>query len=248
MLFRKSKPAAQAHITPESVEPSGVSPNGPDTIVMDTLRVATVIASTRWRRPGCDKRREQELERALLILERTAACTDLALERLAEVSASLEIGQRERTYLMRGLMMARIEEVLESLVDLAKMAAHDGVNLLGTNTSGLKVSLEAGDFNYSLAPVCIHRDRTGLNIPLMTGAFEDGEETGRVVASVARGQRRLQAFAARLSGDADVIIGLLQRLRDKTAEVTEENAQREATLAALRNRSKPSEQHETVIA
>jgi hypothetical protein len=145
------------------------------------------------------------------------------------------------------LMMARIEEVLESLFDLAKMAAHDDVNLLGSDTNGLKVRLEAGDFNYSLAPVCIYRGRNGLNVPLMTSAFEDGDETGRVVAAVTRGQRRLQTFAARLSSDADVVISLLQRLRDQTAKANLENAQREATLAVLRDQSKAAAHQEAAV-
>jgi hypothetical protein len=224
MLFRKAKNPSGSDAA------AGTRVSGSDPVRLDAARIAAVAAAARWRSPGSDLRREAELERAILVLERTAACADLALDRLGEVAASLETGRREQTYLMRGLMTGRVEELLDSLAGLARMSVQDGVNLLGPGRTGLRVQHEGGDFNYSLPPVCIHRGPEGLAIPLLHSAFEDDAETDRVTAAVARARRRLSVFAQRLAADAEVIIAMVEDLRQKRAEL--EAVERARTAAA----------------
>jgi hypothetical protein len=209
--------------------------NAPESEAMDSRRIAAVAASARWRSPGADLRREVELERAILVLERTAACVDLALERLAEVAASLQIGRREQTYLMRGLMTGRIEDLLEGLEGVVAMAAHDGTNLLGPGNVPFKVRLDAGDFNYTLAPICILRDRRGLDIAPLQSAFEDDAEALRMAAAVDRAIRRLTLFAGRLASDADVIITLVTDFRTKREALAKEAAEQALAVEALKD-------------
>jgi hypothetical protein len=234
-MFNRKPPAPKVKARPATglLNP-GVRANAPESQALDAGRIAAVAAGARWRSPGADLRREVELERAVLVLERTAACVDLALERLAEVVVSLEIGQREQTYLMRGLMTGRIEDLLESLEAVVTMAAHDGVNLLGPGDAAFKVRLEARDFNYTLAPVCVLRGRQGLDIAPLQSAFEDAEEARRMAHAVDRAIRRLRLFAGRLTADADVIIALVQDHRNKRTMLEAEAAARLAALAALK--------------
>jgi hypothetical protein len=227
----KSRDVLAADETPAA---PGSRVNAPDGAALDQRRIAAVVAASRWRSPGADLRREVELERAVLVLERTAACVDLVLERLAEVAASLDIGRREQTYLMRGLMTGRIEDLLESLEAVVTMAAHDGVNLLGPGNTPFRVRLEAGDFNYTLAPICVLRDRRGLDIAPLQSAFEDDAEALRILQAVRRAIRRLELFAARLTSDADVIIALVRDHQKRRAMLQQEAAMQSAALEALR--------------
>ena len=231
MFARKT---AQPKDRPGQLADPVMRANGPDGEALDPRRIAAVVAGSRWRSPGADLRREVELERAVLVLERTAACVDLALERLVEVANSLDIGRREQTYLMRGLMTGRIEDLLESLEAVATMAGHDGVNLLGPSNMPFRVRLEAGDFNYTLAPICILRDRRGLDIAPLQAAFEDDGEADRMSGAVGRAIRRLQLFAARLASDADVIINLVRDHSARRAQLAQEAARQSAAIQAIR--------------
>jgi hypothetical protein len=154
-------------------------------------------------------RRDSELRAALAVLERTAACTDLAIERLDEAASSVEAGRQSASPVMRGLLATRTDELLDSLERITLLAGEGGINLLDGGLQGLKVKVETGGLNYALAPICLRRDGRGFNIPVCDTAFEDAAESEAIARAIERARVRLAQFANRLAHDAASLSALI---------------------------------------
>ncbi len=189
-----------------SPRPIGPRPNGPDTPLMEPSALTRALRHAAWRDPRGERKKFTEVYAAVRTLERTAAYVDQALERLAEVAEALRIGQSTEHDLLRGLQAARIEELLDSLDRLSKMAAEGGLNLLNGESDSLYLDFGHEAFRYVLPPFDLRRGPKGLNIPQMKDGFENSSEIQSISQSVALAQVRVAQFAARLSHDAGMLV------------------------------------------
>jgi hypothetical protein len=200
--------------------------NGPDTPVMDVSAMKRALNHAAWRDPSLDRRKNDEVRAAIRTLERTAACVDLAQERLNEAAETLMLGQSSPERVMRGLLTARFEELLDSLERVAILAQDGYVNLLGgagdaphqqttkfrvaEQQNGLSLDIGTAGFSYVLTPIDIRRRQTGLDIPVLESGFDDAAETYGVETAVLRAQKRLAQFGERLSHDAVMLVKIAQ--------------------------------------
>lgn len=193
------------------------STNGPETPVLDQARLRRALDHAAWRDPSVQRRRDGELRGALAVLERTAACVDMAIERLDEAADAVAEGRIATSPVMRGLLATRTDELLDSLSRISLMAAEGEVNLLDGGQRGLRVGLERGGFGYALNPIALRRDGPGFNIPACETAFEDEDEAEAIALAIERARVRLAQFATRLAHDAATLSHLISTLPDHTA-------------------------------
>ncbi len=232
MLFgkrnrRPAAPVARPVITPADNARGLISlSNGPDTPVMDVSAMRRALNHAAWRDPSSERRRNDEVRAAIRTLERTAACVDLAQERLNEAAETLQLGQGSSEQVMRGLLTARFEELLDSLERIAILAQDGYVNLLGgqgengpvqtakyrvaQQENGLTLDIGTAGFSYVLTPIDIRRGPSGLDIAVLESGFDDAAETYEVETAVLRAQKRLLQFGERLSHDAVMLVKIAQ--------------------------------------
>lgn len=183
-------------------------------------RVARMLELAAWKDPTAGARRAEALDRAVQILERAAACTDMAVERLGEALDAMVQGQTSTSFVMRGLLSARVEELLDSLERIAIMARDGSVNLLDGGKGGLEIEIESEGFRYALNPINIRRGPAGLHIPVLMAAFEDEVEAAAMIHATRAAMEKVGRFAARLSEDATILASLVRTMRGarETAE------------------------------
>jgi hypothetical protein len=200
--------------------------NGPDTPVMDISAMKRALNHAAWRDPSVERRKSDEVRGAIRTLERTAACVDLAQERLNEAAETLMLGQSSPERVMRGLLTARFEELLDSLERVAILAQDGYVNLLGGTggtpsgqttkhrvahqENGLSLDIGTAGFSYVLTPIDIRRGQIGLDIPVLENGFDDAAETYEVETAVLKAQKRLAQFGERLRHDAIMLVRIAQ--------------------------------------
>jgi hypothetical protein len=189
---------------------------------MEPSALSRALRHAAWRDPRGERKKFTEVYAAVRTLERTAAYVDQALERLAEVAEALRIGQSTEHDLMRGLQAARIEELLDSLDRLSKMAAEGGLNLLNSESDSLYLDFGHEAFRYVLPPFDLRRGPKGLNIPQMKDGFENSSEIQSISQSVALAQVRVAQFAARLSHDAGMLVRMAKTYE---ADISVEDAE-----------------------
>ncbi|MFM1975781.1 MAG: hypothetical protein RL145_627 [Pseudomonadota bacterium] len=206
----------------------GPRPNGPDTPLMEPSALSRALKHAAWRDPRAERKKFTEVYSAVRTLERTAAYVDQALERLAEVSEALRIGQTTEHDLMRGLQAARIEELLDSLDRLSKMAAEGGLNLLNSESDSLYLDFGHEAFRYVLPPFDLRRGPKGLNIPQIKDGFENSSEIAKVSQAVTLAQVRVGQFAARLSHDAGMLVRMAKTYEADISDAGDDGASREA--------------------
>lgn len=231
MLFNKppspTRPRRGAGPEPRP-RPSGPRPNGPDTPLMEPSALSRALRHAAWRDPRAERKKFTEVYSAVRTLERTAAYVDQALERLAEVSEALRIGQTTEHDLMRGLQAARIEELLDSLDRLSKMAAEGGLNLLNSESDSLYLDFGHEAFRYVLPPFDLRRGPKGLNIPQIKDGFDNSSEIAKVSQAVTLAQVRVGQFAARLSHDAGMLVRMAKTYEADISDAGDDGASREA--------------------
>jgi hypothetical protein len=232
MLFGRSNRRAKAPQARPVVTPADHSrgltslSNGPETPVMDIAAMKRALSHAAWRDPSFERRKNDEIYSAIRTLERTAACVDLAQERLNEAAETLALGQASPEQVMRGLLTARFEELLDSLERVATLSQDGSVNLLcGTgdaisghttpykvaqHKNGLSLDIGTAGFSYVLTPIDIRRGRGGLEIPVLEHGFDDDGENYDVATAVLRAQQRLTSFGGRLSHDATMLVNIAQ--------------------------------------
>jgi hypothetical protein len=207
MFFGKRKPE------PRRRQTDAAGSNGPMTPAISETALRKALTHAAFRDPSVERRRFSDLRASVRTLERTAACVDLAMDRLGEAAEAVANGTHSESAVMRGLLTARIEEVLDSLERVAAMAQDGEVNLLSCDGRGLHLALEHGGFRYALNPVDVRRGPRGLDIPALSYAFDDPDEVEAVEAAIARGQRKLAQFSDRLAHDAAMLAGLVKAMR-----------------------------------
>jgi hypothetical protein len=203
----------------EARPPAAKLANGPDTPVMSAQAMKRALEHASWRDPSAERRRSGDLRAAVRTLERTAACVDQAIERLDETADAIAKGRETSSPVMRGLLATRIEEVLDSLERVVSLAQDGDINLLASDAQGLNLALEHGGFRYALNPVDARRGPKGLDIPALTRAFADEEQTDAVERAVHRAQARMRQFCERLSHDAGMLAGLMRAMQASGAVV-----------------------------
>jgi hypothetical protein len=221
------EPAVRRGPKPVPRRTGGYDPNrtnGPETPVMAADRRTKALNHAAWRDPSVQVRRDGELRAALAVLERTAACTDLAIERLDEAASAVEAGRQSASPVMRGLLATRTDELLDSLERITLLAEEGGLNLLDGGLQGLKVKVESGGLNYALAPICLRRDGRGFNIPPCDTAFEDAAEAEAIALAIERARVRLAQFANRLAHDAASLSALIGKPPGPAPEAGQETA------------------------
>jgi len=207
MLFNKPPARSRPGVgNKSSPRPLGPRPNGPDTPLMEPAALTRALRHAAWRDPRAERKKFTEVYGAVRTLERTAAYVDQALERLVEVAEALRIGQTTEHDLMRGLQAARIEELLDSLDRLSKMAADGSLNLLNGDSDSLYLDFGHEAFRYVLPPFDLRRGPKGLNIAQLKGGFDNNSEVQTISQAVALAQVRISQFAARLSHDAGMLV------------------------------------------
>lgn len=236
MLFgKRSKrpytPAARPVLTPADNARGLTSlSNGPETPAMDISAMKRALNHAAWRDPSFERRKAEEITAAIRTLERTAACVDLAQERLTEAAETLQLGRASPEQMMRGLLTARLEELLDSLQRVAALAKDGYVNLLGgsgqalagqttpyrvaQDGNGLSLDIGTAGFSYVLTPIDIRRGRGGLEIPVLEHGFEDGDEIYAVETALLKAQQRLTKFGERLSHDAIMFVKIAKANED----------------------------------
>lgn len=198
--------------------------NGPDTPAIDVSAMRRALDHAAWRDPKQEKRKGDDILKAIRTLERTAACVDLASERLADAADALTQGKSSREAMMRGLLTARFEELIDSLERVAIMAQNGPINLLAGNgdqapnhhattsyapaQNSLSLSIGATGFRYVLSPIDIRRGVTGLNIPCLESGFDDEAETYGVETALIQAQAKLKQFGDRLAQDAVMLVSI----------------------------------------
>jgi hypothetical protein len=230
MLFgnrarRPAQPVARPVSTPAD-KARGLSDiaNGPDTPIIDVSAMKRALNHAAWRDPSLDRRRSEDVLKGVRTLERTAACVDLAQERLSEAAETLTQGKTSREQVMRGLLTARFEELLDSLERVAIMAQDGQVNLLAgigqplanqvsryaptRFQNSLSIDIGSAGFSYVLGPIDIRRGASGLDIPVLESGFEDDHETYCVETALIRAQAKLAQFGSRLSHDAAMLVAI----------------------------------------
>lgn len=228
MLFgkrnrRPTPPVARPVTTPaDHARGLNTLSNGPDTPVMGVEAMRKALTHAAWRDPSVERRKNDEIRIAIRTLERTAACVDLAQERLSEAAETLTLGQSAPEQVMRGLLTARFEELLDSLERVAILAQDGYVNLLsgsgetqlvqtsryriGQQQNGLSLDIGTAGFSYVLMPIDIRRGPSGLAIPVLENGFDDAAETYEVETAVIKAQKRLAQFGERLAHDATMLV------------------------------------------
>lgn len=250
MLFgkmnrRRTEPVAR-QVQPPAGQARGLVSlsNGPDTPIMDVAAMRKALTHAAWRDPSVERRKGDVIRAAVRTLERTAACVDLAIERLGEASETLVQGQVTREQMMRGLLTARFEELLDSLERVVILAQDGEVNLLSGIKSGYEqpnlavrgaaptnsLSLDIGSagFSYVLSPIDIRRGLTGLAIGVLEHCFDDEEETYRIETALIKAQSRLTQFADRLSHDATMLVRIARDFEAAHA-VVQDNSELDQT-------------------
>jgi hypothetical protein len=232
MLFgkrnRRPEPPVARRVTTPADNARGLNTisNGPDTPVIGVEAMRKALLHAAWRDPSVERRKNDEIRIAIRTLERTAACVDLAQERLSEAAETLMLGQTATERVMRGLLTARFEELLDSLERVAILAQDGYVNLLsGTGNApaeqtaryriaqqqnGLSLDIGTAGFSYVLMPIDIRRGPTGLAIPVLESGFDDAAETYEVETAVIKAQQRLSQFGERLTHDATMLVKIAQ--------------------------------------
>ncbi len=204
--------------------------NGPETPIMEVAAMKRALLHAAWRDPSHERKKNIEVHAAVRTIETTAAYVDQAIERLREVQDAMQAGQNTSQQLMRGLLAARVEELLDSLNRLAKMpsaqmASENEVNLLIRESDGLFIDFGHEGFRYVLPPIDIRRGPEGLNIPFLHNGFEDASENFRVEAAVKIAEARLAQFAARLSHDASMLVTMAKSYEADISMSGEQDAQ-----------------------
>ena len=226
MLFNKppspTRPRRGAGHEPRP-RPAGPRPNGPDTPLMEPAALNRALRHAAWRDPRVERKKFTEVYSAVRTLERTAAYVDQALERLAEVAEALRIGQSTEHDLMRGLQAARVEEVLDSLDRLTKMAADGHLNLLHGESDSLYLDFGHEAFRYVLPPFDLRRGPKGLDIPHLKDGFENSSDVQAVSQAVKLAHVRVSQFAARLSHDAGMLVRMAKTYEADISVETEES-------------------------
>jgi hypothetical protein len=198
--------------------------NGPETPVIDVSAMRRALDHAAWRDPQHEKRKSEDVFKAVRTLERTAACVDLASERIADALDALVQGKATQDPVMRGLLTSRFEELLDSLERIAIMAQDGNINLLagigdiaGHGQRGFAVArlhnslcLDIGStgFRYVLPPIDIRRGQQALNIPAFENAFEDKAEVYQLETAVLQAQGKLRQFGVRLAQDAVMLVSI----------------------------------------
>jgi hypothetical protein len=240
MLFgkrnrRPTAPVARRVVTPADNARGLVSlSNGPETPIMGVDAMRRALTHAAWRDPSVERRKNDEVRAAIRTLERTAACVDLAQERIAESIETLTMGQKASEQVMRGLLTARLEELLDSLERVAILALDGHVNLLSgaaEHQSGLSLDIGTAGFSYVLSPINIHRGRLGLDIRVLESGFDDDNETFEVETALLKAQKRLAQFGERLSHDAIMLVKIAQA-NDAETEALNASAHQLHLLAA----------------
>lgn len=203
--------------------PLGPRPNGPDTPLMEPAALNRALRHAAWRDPRVERKKFTEVYSAVRTLERTAAYVDQALERLAEVAEALRIGQSTEHDLMRGLQAARVEEVLDSLDRLTKMAADGHLNLLHGESESLYLDFGHEAFRYVLPPFDLRRGPKGLDIPHLKDGFDNSSEIQIISQAVAMAHVRVSQFAARLSHDAAMLVRMAKTYEADISVESEES-------------------------
>lgn len=238
MLFgtrarRPAAPVARTILTPKDKARALTNiANGPDTPVMDVAAMRRALDHAAWRDPFADRRRNDDVLKGVRVLERTAACVDLAGERLSEAAETLTQGKSSREAVMRGLLTARFEELLDSLERIAIMAQDGQVNLLAgigepvvnqvsryavpRFQNSLTIEDGVSGFSYVLTPIDIRRGVSGLNIHVLEAGFEDDEETYIVETALIRAQAKLSQFGDRLAHDAAMLVSIAKASEPET--------------------------------
>jgi hypothetical protein len=251
MLFgknnrRREQAVARPALTPVDKARGLLSTsNGPDTPVMDVAAMRKALNHAAWRDPWVERRKGNIIANAIRTLERTAACVDLAIERLAEAHDTLVQGKEARDQVMRELLTARFEELLDSLERVVILAQDGAINLLAgvttgyTQTSGSQrspapsngLSLDIGNagFSYVLTPIDIRRGPTGLGIGVLINGFEDDGETYAVETALIKAKDKLRQFAERLSQDATMMVRIARDYEAANPPSDEEDGQHQPT-------------------
>ncbi len=220
---RRVEPVARPAPTPaDKARGLVTTSNGPDTPVMDVAAMRKALSHAAWRDPWVERRKTDIIANAVGTLERTAACVDLAVERLAEANETLLQGKAATDRVMRGLLTARFEELLDSLERIIVLAQDGSVNLLAGVPSGvgqisgarrtilpcngLSLDIGSAGFSYVLTPIDIDRGLSGLAIGVLQNGFEDDEETYAIETALIKAQAKLAQFASRLSHDATMLV------------------------------------------
>lgn len=193
---------------------------------MGVAAMRKALTHAAWRDPAVERRKTDEVRIAIRTLERTAACVDLALERLGEAAETLTLGQAAPERVMRGLLTARFEELLDSMERVAILAQDGYVNLLSgggepgaaqtakyqirQQQNGLSLDIGSAGFSYVLMPIDIRRGPYGLAVPVLESGFDDAAETYEVETALLRAQKRLVQFGERLTHDATMLVKISQ--------------------------------------
>jgi hypothetical protein len=243
MLFgnraRRPAPPVRSILTPaDKARGLNSRVNGPETPAMDVSAMRRALDHAAWRDPSAERRKSDDVLKGVRTLERTAACVDLAQERLSEAAETLLQGKSSREVVMRGLLTARFEELLDSLERVAIMAQDGQVNLLAgigqpvtTQVSkyaplrfqnSLSIDIGSAGFRYVLTPIDIRRGRGGLDIPVLEHGFEDDGETYLVETALIRAQAKLTQFGSRLSHDAAMLVSIAQSKEDSAVPLNDE--------------------------
>jgi hypothetical protein len=253
MLFgnkarRPQQPVARPISTPAD-KARGIAPiaNGPDTPVIDVSAMKRALNHAAWRDPSIDRRRSDDVLKGVRTLERTAACVDLAQERLTEAAETLAQGKTSREQVMRGLLTARFEELLDSLERVAIMAQDGPINLLAgigqpmanqvsryappRFQNSLNIDLGSAGFSYVLTPIDIRRGPSGLDIPVLESGFEDDHEIYCVETALIRAQAKLTQFGGRLSHDAAMLVAIAKEKAGESGLLPSDNKTDEVDAA-----------------
>jgi len=178
--------------------------------VVSAAAVERALRHAAFRDPNARDHRKQVLRSAVRGLEAAAAGVDAALERLNEARSVVERSVTSNSDLMRGLLAGRYEELLDGLAGVAALAGDAGVNLIAGGSYGIYVDLDDGAFKYLLNPIDVRRGPHGLDLPVLTSAFEDDDETAHAAMCLQKAEARLQQFGKRLAHDAVMLAGVIE--------------------------------------
>jgi hypothetical protein len=251
MLFgrnnrRRPEPVARPVLTPaDKARGLIATANGPETPVMDVAAMRKALTHAAWRDPWVERRKGDIIRGAVRTLERTAACVDLAAERLGEAYDTLVQGKATHDQTMRGLLTARFEELLDSLERVIILAQDGNINLLSgvphgfgqtqptsrltMPANGLSLEIGSAGFSYVLTPIDIRRGPSGLRINVLEHGFEDSEETYAIETALINAQAKISQFAARLSQDATMLVRIARDYEAQNAPLEQANEARDET-------------------
>jgi hypothetical protein len=237
---RRVEPVARPTSTPaDNARGLIITANGPDTPVMDVAAMRKALNHAAWRDPWVERRKGDIIQNAVRTLERTAACVDLASERLNEAFETLTQGKSTTDQIMRGLLTARFEELLDSLERIVVLAQDGQVNLLSgvpsaigqesgarrtiLPSNGLSLDIGSAGFSYVLTPIDVRRGHSGLGISVLQNGFQDDAETYGIETSLIKAQAKLAQFADRLSHDATMLVRIARDNEDAKSRHENQN-------------------------